>query len=238
MLVLEQAARLCLVTQSDHARLARDIIALWTGDDLPSRPWREELLLAVAEHDNGWREVDSAPLPSADTGWPCDFRHYPEAEKRRIWQLGIDRFADQNPPVALLLLLHAIRLSQPQQASPAWRTFIDSLQERRLALESLADIDPTALESTCEFLWLADTLSLGVCGIWGQRRLTWRDYEIVVSPGRLRIDPLPFAGPFKLRVPCRYLPRLRYSGETELGTELGAAHWQFLPVSVEAEPRT
>ena len=50
-----------LVTQSDHARLAADLLRLFRLPELLEHPRRELLLRAIAEHDNGWWETDAAP---------------------------------------------------------------------------------------------------------------------------------------------------------------------------------
>jgi hypothetical protein len=238
VIVLEEAASLCLVTQHDHARLAHDILALWTADGLPTHPLREDLLLAVAEHDNGWREVDSAPLLRVDTGWPCDFRDYPAAERQRVWRLAVDRLASREPHVAYLVLLHAYRLHQSRLTSPEWQAFFGLLQEYRHALEPRLQADVRSLQTAYEYLWLADTLSLGACGVWGRRELTWGDHEISVGHGQIEISPFPFAGSFTLRIQHRLVPKRPYTGDGDLGAELAAARWLSFPVSVENKTGT
>ena len=63
-----------LVTQSDHARLAADLLRLFRVPELVEHPRRELLLRAVAEHDNGWWEADAAPRLDAKRVSALDFR--------------------------------------------------------------------------------------------------------------------------------------------------------------------
>jgi hypothetical protein len=237
MLVLENADALCLITQNDHARLAHDILALWTGDGLPENPLREELLLATAEHDNGWREVDAAPLTDPASGWPSEFRSYPESERQRLWRRAVNRFAQTDPLTASLIARHARRIHRDLSSSPDWQQFYSFLSEKLAAFEELCEISPADLDALYEYLWLADTLSLGACGALGACTMKYKGYELAVSPGHVSVHPFPFAGPLTLRVACRLLPTRRYSGSADLVGELASAHWQSMPIGIEPGER-
>ena len=65
--------RLLVVSQNDHAHFAAELLALWRADGLPDHPRRRRLLFAAREHDNGWRETDSAPFCDREKGRPHDF---------------------------------------------------------------------------------------------------------------------------------------------------------------------
>jgi hypothetical protein len=234
MLVLDDGDRLCLITQSDHARLAHDILSLWRADGLPEAAWRTTLLRAVAEHDNGWRESDSAPTLDIGKGRPCDFRSLPADERRRLWRRGVERFIADEPTVAYLLILHAHRLHESSLDHSDWRDFFDFLEERRKAVENRLTFTPEALHVAYEYLALADALSLDACGVWGRRHSLWRRYDILAERGHVIIRPFPLAGRTTLHVHCRFIEKRRYAGELELGSELAIARWQSHPVSIEA----
>jgi hypothetical protein len=59
MIVRDEGAHWLLVTQPDHARLARRVMEQWPG--VIDAPRREEILLAIGEHDSAWAGPDSAP---------------------------------------------------------------------------------------------------------------------------------------------------------------------------------
>lgn len=233
MLVIDDGSQLCLITQSDHARLAHDILALWRADGLPEASWRTALLRAVAEHDNGWWESDSAPTLEVDEGWPCDFRSLPSGEQQRLWKRGIERLLTKEPDVAYLVTLHARHLHETFLDDADWRDFFDFLEERRADLEDRLSVLPEELQAACEYLELADELSLTACGASGERGISWRGYEILASRGYVTMRPFPFAGHTTLRVRCRSIEKRRYAGEVDLGSELAIARWRTLPVSIQ-----
>ena len=232
MLVLEEESTLRLITQTDHARLACDLLSLWTADGLPDNPRRAEILTAVANHDNGWRELDAAPPLEPSRGWPYDFRQLPSTDRQRIWRDGLDR-SGASRWSALLIQHHAQSLLADHRCDPAWGDFFLWLDERRAESTGLCRHDPLELEADYALLSIADTLSLGACGAWGSRQLSWRHYDIGLALGRLVFRPLPFAGTLQLRVAYRRIDKRRYDGGADVGEKLATARWQYLPVRVE-----
>ncbi|HEX2162583.1 MAG TPA: DUF3891 family protein, partial [Thermoanaerobaculia bacterium] len=73
MIVYDEGEAWRVVTQPDHARFAGELVALWRAHGVPEHPRRDDLLFAVREHDNGWREEDAAPSWNAAAGRPHDF---------------------------------------------------------------------------------------------------------------------------------------------------------------------
>ena len=65
MIVRPAGDVLHLITQPDHAALARRIMDRWIADDLPASPRRASILRAIEEHDHGWLDVDAAPIVDA-----------------------------------------------------------------------------------------------------------------------------------------------------------------------------
>ena len=70
VIVVDKGDLLRVITQPDHARFAAELLSLWRADGLPEHPRREQLLFAVREHDNGWREADAAPWVDPATQKP------------------------------------------------------------------------------------------------------------------------------------------------------------------------
>ena len=62
-----------LITQPDHAALAARIMEHWRADGLPQSPRRAAILRAIEQHDNGWDEIDIAPIVDRATGRILDF---------------------------------------------------------------------------------------------------------------------------------------------------------------------
>lgn len=110
-----------LVQQPDHSRVAGYLAAHWGGENGFARPGffapcdapellRQEVVLAISEHDNGWWEWEAAPPIDAADGLPLGLvdvgRQNPEESLKR-WRLGAPRLAENHPYVSLLISLHA-----------------------------------------------------------------------------------------------------------------------------------
>jgi hypothetical protein len=211
------------ITQPDHARLR------------PDHPRRQELLEAVLEHDNGWREADSAPRLHPSAARPHDFASHPRDDRFEIWRRGIERYSAERPYVATLILEHALYLHRNRRGSAPWDDFLEELRGRRDELATAAGLDSRTLRSDYRWLHIADLLSLAVCADWREPfercgiRGCWR-------PDALETSPFPFAGTTRFSVPCRYLPRGDFASDSEVATTLAACRWQRLSFRV-APPR-
>lgn len=223
------------ITQPDHARFSAELLSLWRA--LADHPRREELLFAVREHDNGWRETDAAPHWDAEQGRPHDFLSLPRTERIELWQRGTARFAGEHPYASLLIAKHAIRLHQERDGEE-WRAFREYLDELYRGLAEETSAPEEQVETDYRWLDLADLISLAVCNGWREPfgrhgfQGQFQDGTLRVDPLTLRLDPFPLAGATAFRIPCRRIPARAYRGDADLGGELAAARWEDLPVRV------
>ena len=231
MIVSDDGDRLLLVTQPDHAHFAAELLSLWRTDGLPVHPRRAEILFAVREHDNGWRETDSAPHRNPETGRPHDFLSLPRKDRIELWERGVSRYAGEHPYAALLIVRHAINLHESRRGQEGWEDFMSLLDELRENLLETTDMFLGDLEADYRWLDLADLLSLTACS---RRPVAVERYgfRALLEGGTLHLDPFPLAGATAFRVPCRRIPARPYSGDADLGGELAAARWQELAVRV------
>ncbi len=91
MIVCQLASRIRLITQPDHAHLARRIMERCVS--LRDRPRADSILLAIGEHDNGWEEEDASPTVDLETGKVVDFVSAPLAVRHRVWPRAIGRLS-------------------------------------------------------------------------------------------------------------------------------------------------
>lgn len=222
---------LLLITQPDHAHFAAELLSLWRTNGLPAHPRRAELLFAVREHDNGWRETDSAPHWNPETGRPHDFLSLPRADRIELWERGVSRYAGEHPDAALLIVRHAINLHESRRGQAGWDDFMGLLDELRENLLETTGMPEEQLEEDYRWLDLADLLSLTACS---RRPAAVERYgfRALLDDETLRLDPFPLAGATAFRVPCRRIPARPYRGHADLGSELAAARWQELAVRV------
>ena len=120
-----------LIAQADHARLAADIARVWGNDDVPSLPLPDQLVAAIRDHDDGWREWEQSPEIDPATGGPRDFTEMPMSAATRIWSKSIFASACGDPS-------HAAALHR-------YRQFLDSRQqqftlERAMVLDAVLSI--------------------------------------------------------------------------------------------------
>jgi hypothetical protein len=231
MIVVPEGGELLLISQPDHAHLASELLSLWRAGGLPEHPRRGELLFAVREHDNGWREADAAPRVDPGTGRPCAFLSFPLPARFEVWERGIDRFAAERPHTAMLIARHGFELHRSRRDDPAWTEFLTGLEERYRELLAAAGISGEETDADYTFLDLADALSLAACNRWGQR-FRRGGVEAELEGNSLRLDPFPLAGTTTFRVPCRWIPDRRYAGDADLAVELARTRWEETPVKV------
>ena len=126
MLKTKRGQRIWLITQPAHADLAGQMAAHWGNEDFAApghftkspdpKRLRGEVVLAVAEHDNGWWEWEADPPLSADDGLPQglgEVLEHPAAGLDR-WRLGIPRLAERHPYASLIIGDHAYWLYATQ----------------------------------------------------------------------------------------------------------------------------
>jgi len=108
-----------LIHQPHHAIVSAYLAAHWgnsafaapgmyPGATEPVR-WREEVMLGIAEHDNGWWEWEADPA-FADDGLPVSLQNVAQRNPNvgfDRWRIGVPRLAEKHPYAALLIAMHA-----------------------------------------------------------------------------------------------------------------------------------
>jgi hypothetical protein len=204
MIIQTESDDLLLITQPDHAALAARLISDWRADGFPASSRREVILFATLHHDDGWLDIDAAPLVSA-AGELLDFVDAPEPVRLGIWPRGVG-LLKSTPYAAALVAQHALQIYEPYRAKEHARPFfaeMEALRERHLA--NAAPRSLTDLLEDYFFVRMGDTLSLAFCNGWTDP-LRQDRYEIRLIGSRLTVAPDPFEGreiPFD--VPMRRL---------------------------------
>lgn len=231
MIVVPEGPALLLVTQPDHAWLSGEILSLWRADGLPGHPRRGELLFAAREHDNGWREADSAPRCDPERKGPYDFISIPREDRIAIWERGTARCSGEHPYAALLVTRHARVLHQDRRGQEEWEPFLAYLEELERGLAEETGVSEDEVVSGYRFLDLADLISLAVCNRW-KEPFERHGVRGEVRGNTVHLDPFPLAGATTFALPCRRIPSRPYRGDADLGSELAAARWEEMAVRV------
>src|SRR5919204_4119302 len=160
MIVRPAAGSHLLITQPDHAALSARIIRRWIADGFPTSPRRDVILLAVEQHDNGWQEIDDAPLVDPATGRLLDFMNAPDATRQGIWPRGVERLS-HTPYAAALVAQHALHVYDHYRPRRDWAPFfaeMETLRNRHLLAAAPLTMDD--LRGDYAFVRLGDLISL------------------------------------------------------------------------------
>ena len=220
MIVREDGASFLLITQPDHARLARDIVAAIRTEPVLDTAARETVLFATLEHDNGWLEVDAEPTIDPASGRPCDFISGPAHVKHELWPRGIRRVARTNPRAAALVAEHALTVYHYRAAEAEWQSFFGAITALRDdLLRQVMALDGPARQAFAEqyrCVRLGDVFSLQFCNGWTEAHET-SGYTARLERNELLITPDPFAGGVvQLRVMARRIPARSYASDADL----------------------
>ena len=205
-----------LIGQHDHGLVAGEIARRWGRGFEPS----PSTVLAVAQHDLGWRELDGTVLWNEETGRPHDFLDYPAEPKVRAFAAALDLLEERDPYAACLSSMHYATLMQgsEEEAEVRFREAEHRRQERLRKI--IAEGDAGALERDLRFLKLCDGLSLFLClnepGREASNPAPYPDGLVFdgeeyapewADEHSLRVRPDPFVGPFEVRLPYRVIGR-------------------------------
>lgn len=212
MIVCQLAGRIRLITQPDHAHLARRIMERCVS--LRDRPRADSILLAIGEHDNGWEEEDASPAVDLETGKVVDFVSAPLTVRHRVWPRAIGRLS-HDPWAAALVAQHALTVYERFRADAAWSAFFSELSALRDAMLGVCQGALADLALDYPFVRLGDLISLVFCAGWTERQQfgEW----VVEGAGRVvSVTPNPFAGAVPFEVEARELPGATYRSDADL----------------------
>jgi hypothetical protein len=184
MIVRHTAGLLHLITQPDHAALARRVMEHWRS--LDHHPRRASVLLAIGEHDNGWQEPDSAPTIDPATGRVHDFINAPIAVRQDVWPRAVERLS-HDPWAAALVAEHAVTVYGRFRQDAEWDRFFSEMEAMRDRLIATATQSSQQLEEDYPFVRIGDLISLVFCNQWQQE--TYRDWMFRLDGDRVLVTP-------------------------------------------------
>jgi Protein of unknown function (DUF3891) len=224
VIVRSEPDRLILITQPDHAHLARRIMERLPA--LAARPRRDAILHAIGEHDNGWTEEDAAPIVEPATGAIADFVHIAVEVRHRVWPRGIGRLA-ADPWAAALVAQHAITIYDRFRGDAVWGPFFTEMESLRTRFVAAAGLTLSDLLADYPFVRLGDLISLSFCTGWTseQRYADWSVHadgsrvivRSAVAPGLFAHSPVP------IEIPAREIHGRAFSSDGDLRAAVDTA---------------
>lgn len=247
MLVREDDRGVLAIGQPSHAWLSGQLARAWGNERFGRVQPLEDVWLATAQHDAGWRNLDLEPSYNPDTGLPRSFMEMPLEVHLKLWTEGPRSLLSQSRYVALLVSLHGWRLYERRdldKLSPtdatAVREFLKWQESFQAQIRSSLRPDPDRLERNSLLIWTWDYLSLALCLNWSPATAKRApsaedplDIRIEAAGGSVRLDPWPFAAErLTVRAEGRRLTG-RFDSETEMREGFAAAPWETLEVRLE-----
>ena len=216
MIVRRVSSALHLISQPDHAALAGRIMRRWRP--LQSADRRATILLAIEEHDNGWRELDDAPMVDPTSGRVFDFVDVPARHRQAVWPRGIARLAEE-PWAAALVAQHAITVYDRYRPEPEWRDFFVNVSATRDSLVAQAGRTQADLDADYPFVRIGDLVSLIFCNRWDTQ--TFGAFTFRREEDDILVTPDPFAGErLAIAVTARQIADRPYASDEALGAAL------------------
>jgi hypothetical protein len=207
-----------LITQPDHAHLARTIMEHCVA--LAAHPRREAILHAIGEHDNGWAEEDAAPTVNPETGHVADFVSVRLDARHAVWPRGIARLAD-DPWAAALVAQHALTVYDRFRSEAEWTPFFAEMAAARDAMLRASGMPLEGLVADYPFVRLADLISLTFCTGWRDAQ-RFGDWTVQLSGTRVVVTPDPFGGmEIPIEINAREIRNQPCRSDAELRNALG-----------------
>lgn len=225
-----------LFNQHDHAKLAAEIMEYWGNDEFSRFTPESEVMFAIEQHDNGWKEWDSSPRVNPGNSYPMNFMEMNIEDQHRIWSTCFTRYCDTHPYASALIALHFRKFScksvtkDPHngKAEEMIRT-INRFVKDTLGLEDIDNVEelPEEVKTNLRFLQIGDIISLTLCHGWRSMELArvplnyeqqFRDLSLDSGDGaEYGISPNPFSeDTLEFTIPGRRIDRRTFSNDNEL----------------------
>jgi len=262
MIVRAECGQLCLTEQTEHARMAAELVDSWGGVCAPVEPG-DSVRLAVALHDAGWAEVDRSPQVNPDTRRPYSFLDIPQDVHVAAHTRTVRRARQADPYAGLLTSLHSAGLYRNRYGhlphiaqrpiAPQWREAVERFLAEQDALQAELTAalrpDPAVLWTHYRWFQLWDMLSLYCCMLSPAATPETLLCAVPRAPGEgditfylrgvgagFEVEPWPFAGDrIVLRWTARILPDRPYHSDQELQAAYACA--PVRPQEVVLRPR-
>jgi len=106
MIVSSRNGALQLIRQTDHAALAGHLAQHWGRPPFDRLEPLEAVVIAAAQHDNGWTEWDNRPKINPATHQPYQFWELPVEEHLTFYFRGVEGVIDLDRYAGLLVSMH------------------------------------------------------------------------------------------------------------------------------------
>ena len=218
MIVRRGAGVLHLITQPDHAALARRLMEHWAS--LASAERRRDILTAIEHHDHGWHEPDAALTVDPDTSTIRDFMQVPAHVRQGVWPRSVDRLAGA-PWAAALVAHHAVTVYDRYRHDAVWQDFFPAMTALRDQHLARSGGHLKTLVRDYVYVRLGDLLSLAFC-TGAATPASLGPWTIRLDGARLHVAPSPFVLDVDFAIEAREIPDVPYPTDDALRAAISA----------------
>jgi hypothetical protein len=166
-----------LISQVEHARLSGKLAEHWGAGGVAPLVDGDELVWAIAHHDDGWAAWETAPDVEPELGRPRSFTEMDLAESLEIWTASITGAAERGPLAGYavaghfcaLLRRYDDRWKDDEDLAIDARRFLDTYDslmqgcQKAWQARSPSTNTPQRAQLALAQLQLFDSLSLWLC---------------------------------------------------------------------------
>ncbi|MBS4215221.1 DUF3891 family protein [Neobacillus rhizophilus] len=167
MIIYEQEDSFIMIKQDDHARISGIFAQSWKNDYFYGMDLKDEVVLAISEHDRGWIEADEWPLWNDEKDKPYSFIDHPMTLKTAIYKKGIDEVELMSKYASLLCSLHFVSFLQNEVHPLATEFVTDERKRLQFLFKDLGIKGNKDMENLfmyhLKILKFCDNLSLYIC---------------------------------------------------------------------------
>lgn len=243
-----------LISQHDHAELSGEIMKYWGNKEFDGLD--REVLFAIGEHDNGWKEWDSSPKVNSVSRYPMNFLEMSSSDQSEIWRRCFKRHSANHPYASALIALHFGKLNEKSLNKNSNNgmaralqieisDFVSDMLKINISNSDLNSL-PKDVQVNLRLVQVADIISLTLCHGWLSIGIEDVPVSYNGSTAILNLKsidgsnyvmaPYPFSQPLiNLQVEGRRLGQKKFSGDAELREMLAESRREVLHFSIRRE---
>jgi hypothetical protein len=165
MIIRETGQTFICIAQHDHAYISGQLSEYWKEGFFRESARKEDVLLAIYQHDRGWINLDNTPAWDELSCKPYSFVGYPQEQKLAHYIQGIDEVEAENPYAAILCSMHYASFISKHSLPES--VFLEHEEARQIRLKKQVRIDSAEKQILLAYhfhlLQLFDDLSLYIC---------------------------------------------------------------------------
>ncbi|WP_226665524.1 DUF3891 family protein [Metabacillus litoralis] len=222
MIVYETPSSFVMTEQHEHALLSNSFAKNWKEEFFLFSEKKEDVYLAIAQHDRAWIEMDASPIWNERYSRPYSFIDFPESLKLTCYTKGINEVQKYSLYAGLICSIHYTNFFNNINEDYQISCFVKDEKNRQKELRKKIICHDDEILFHYNLLKFCDSFSLFVCmqenGVTGNQVHEWfqqgikqpfsffeRDRFLVEwnSKKEIRIDPFPFKSDFTVEIPMK-----------------------------------